>query len=169
LFFLISVGRGALLNSMSIEQSKPLLPWIYEISATAPFIVATTEAPTYRRFALEKMREEGMSGEEIKHSRTFRSFGIRDGHGIMFVSNRGEISPAGFLPLVAGNVRRDSMVEVYRNSPLFRSLHDPANFEGRCWMCEYHNICGGSRARAYAASGNPLAEDPFCGHQPRMA
>jgi radical SAM protein len=166
LFFLISVGRGSLLHSVSIEESKPLMDWIYEIARKAPFIVATTEAPSYRRFALQKMREEGMTGEEIKTSRTYRSFGIRDGHGIMFVSNTGEISPAGFLPLVAGNVRKDSVVDVYRNSPLFLALHDPTQFEGRCGICEYHAICGGSRARAYAASGNPLAEDLFCGYQP---
>jgi radical SAM protein len=167
LFFLISVGRGAMLHSMSIEDSKPLLRWIYEISKTAPFVVATTEAPSYRRFAIQKMREEGFTGEEIKHSRAYRSFGIRDGHGIMFVSNTGEISPAGFLPLVAGNVRTDSVVDIYRNAPLFRALHDPATFEGKCGICEFHAICGGSRARAYATSGNPLAEDPFCNYEPR--
>lgn len=166
LFFLISVGRGALLHSVSVDESKPMMEWIYEISRSAPFIVATTEAPSYRRFAVQKMREEGMSGEEIKRSRAYRSFGIRDGHGIMFVSNTGEISPAGFLPLVAGNIRKDSVADVYRNSPVFRSLHDPTQFEGRCGICEYHAICGGSRARAYAATGNPLAEDPFCDYQP---
>jgi len=169
LFFLISVGRGALLHSMSIEESKPLMSWIYGISKTAPFIVATTEAPSYRRFALQRMREEGMTGEEIKHSRTYRSFGIRDGHGIMFVSNTGEIAPAGFLPLVAGNIRKDSVVDVYRNSELFRALHDPTAFEGRCGICEFHSICGGSRARAYAATGKALAEDPFCDYEPKSA
>ena len=107
LFFLISVGRGTMLHSMSIDEAQPMMHWIYEISKTAPFIVATTEAPSYRRFALQKMREEGMTGEEIKRSRAYRSFGIRDGHGIMFVSNTGEIAPAGFLPLVAGNIRKD--------------------------------------------------------------
>ncbi|HWP83927.1 MAG TPA: radical SAM/SPASM domain-containing protein, partial [Terriglobia bacterium] len=74
---------------------------------------------------------------------------------------------AGFLPLAAGNVRQDRLVEVYRHSPLFRSLHDSAQFEGRCGVCEYHALCGGSRARAYAATGNPLASDPFCDYQPR--
>jgi radical SAM protein len=167
LFFLISVGRGTTLHSMSIEESKPLMDWVYETAKKAPFIIATTEAPSYRRFALQKMREEGLSGEEIRRSRTYRSFGIRDGHGIMFVSNTGDISPAGFLPLAAGNIRRDSIVDVYRNSQLFRELHDPTTFEGRCGVCEYHNVCGGSRARAYAATGNPLGEDPFCNYHPR--
>ena len=167
LFFLISVGRGATLHSMSVEESQPLMQWIYETSKNAPFVVATTEAPSYRRFALEKMRQEGMTGEEIKQSRSYRSFGIRDGHGIMFVSNTGEIAPAGFLPLVAGNIRTDNVVDIYRNAPLFRSLHDPNQFEGRCGICEFHAICGGSRARAYAATGDPLAEDPFCDYHPK--
>jgi radical SAM protein with 4Fe4S-binding SPASM domain len=84
----------------------------------------------------------------------------------MFVSNTGEICPAGFLPLVAGNVRTDRVVDVYRNSDLFKSLHDPSQFEGRCGVCEFHALCGGSRARAYAATGDPLAPDPFCGYVP---
>jgi radical SAM protein len=167
LFFLISVGRGATLNALTIEESAPLMEWIYETAKKAPFIVATTEAPSYRRFAVEKMKEEGMSGEEIKHSRTFRSFGIRDGHGIMFVSNTGDISPAGFLPVVAGNIRHDNVVDVYRNSELFRNLHDPQTFEGRCGICEFHAICGGSRSRGYAATGDPLGEDPFCDYHPK--
>jgi radical SAM protein with 4Fe4S-binding SPASM domain len=117
--------------------------------------------------AIEKMREEGRTGEEIKRSAAYRGVGIRDGNGIMFVSNTGDICPAGFLPLVAGNVRTDRVVDVYRDSDLFRKLHDPTHFEGRCGMCEFHSLCGGSRARAYAATGNPLAADPFCGHVPR--
>jgi radical SAM protein with 4Fe4S-binding SPASM domain len=113
------------------------------------------------------MRAEGLSGEQIKSSRTYRSFGVRDGHGILFVSNTGDICPAGFLPLVVGNVRKDRVAEVYRNAPVFRSLHDPTQFEGRCGICEYNALCGGSRARAYGATGNPLASDPFCDYQPQ--
>ena len=169
LFFLISVGRGATLHSLSIEDSKPLMRWIYKTAQDAPFIIATTEAPSYRRFAIERMREEGMSGDDIKRSRAYRSFGIRDGHGIMFVSNTGDICPAGFLPLVAGNIRRDNIVDVYRNAELFRDLHDPNSFEGRCGICQFHAICGGSRSRAYAATGNPLGEDPFCDFSPRAS
>ena len=167
LFFLISVGRGKVLSPVAPEEGEELMRWIYNISRTAPFIVATTEAPSYRRVALERMREEGMSAEEIKHSNTFRSFGIRDGHGIVFVSHTGEICPAGFLPLVLGNVRRDRLAEIYRDAPVFKSLHDPTEFEGRCGVCQYHALCGGSRARAFEATGNALASDPFCTHQPR--
>lgn len=167
LFFLISVGRGKVLQPLTPEQGEGLMSWIYETSVAAPFTVATTEAPSYRRVALDKMRAEGMTGEQIKKSGAFRGFGIRDGHGVMFVSNTGDICPAGFLPLAAGNVRRNRVAEVYRNAPLFRSLHDPSQFQGRCGYCEYHALCGGSRARAFGATGNPLAEDPFCAYDPQ--
>ncbi|MEQ1886846.1 MAG: TIGR04053 family radical SAM/SPASM domain-containing protein [Bryobacteraceae bacterium] len=166
MFFLISVGRGKVLQPLSPEDGERLMGWIYDTSRTATFTVATTEAPSYRRVALEKMRDDGMTGEQIKRSGAYRGFGIRDGHGIVFVSDTGEICPAGFLPLVAGNVRSDKLVDVYRSSPVFRSLHDPQQFEGHCGACEYHTICGGSRARAYEASGNPLAADPFCTYEP---
>ncbi len=166
LFFLISVGRGKVLQPLSPEQGERLMQWIFETSREAPFTVATTEAPSYRRVALEQMRAEGMTGEQIKRSPAFRSFGIRDGHGILFVSNTGDICPAGFLPLAAGNVRRDRVADIYRNAPVFRALHDPEQLAGRCGVCEYRALCGGSRARAYGATGNPLAEDPFCLYEP---
>ena len=167
LFFLISVGRGKVLQPLSPEQGEGLMEWVYETSLVAPFTVATTEAPSYRRVALGKMREAGLTGDQVKRTGAYRGFGIRDGHGVMFVSNTGDICPAGFLPLAAGNVRRDNLATIYRHAPLFEALHDPAQFEGRCGHCEYHAICGGSRARAFGATGNPLGEDPFCAYEPR--
>ncbi len=168
LFFLISVGRGKVLQPLSAENAETLMTWIYETSLVAPFVVATTEAPSYRRVAIEQMRAEGKTGEEIKRSAAYRSFGIRDGHGIVFVSHTGEICPAGFLPLVTGNVRQDSLVDIYRGAPAFTALHDPTKFEGRCGACEYHMLCGGSRSRAFEASGSILAEDPLCTHEPLL-
>jgi radical SAM protein len=167
LFFLISVGRGKVLQPLSPEAGEKLMEWIHQTSLTAPFIVATTEAPSYRRVALESMRSSGMTGEQIRRSGAYRGFGIRDGHGIMFVSHTGDICPAGFLPLVVGNVRQVRVADVYRDAPVFRSLHDPSHFEGRCGFCEYSALCGGSRARAYGATGDPLASDPFCTYQPQ--
>ena len=169
LFFLISVGRGKVLQPLSAEQAERLMNWVYEIAATAPFTVATTEAPSYRRIALDRMRAEGRSGEAIKRSPAYRSFGIRDGHGVVFVSQTGEICPAGFLPVAAGNVRQDRLADVYRHSELFQALHDPSHWEDRCGLCEYHAICGGSRARAYAATNDPLAADPLCLYHPHHA
>ena len=167
LFFLISVGRGRILESLTADQAEELMGWIYEISKSAPFVVATTEAPSFRRVALQRMREEGLSGEEIKRSTASRSFGIRDGNGIVFVSSTGDISPAGFLPQVAGNVRHDRIAEIYRHAPLFRLLHDPESFKDRCGACEYHALCGGSRSRAYQMTGDSLASDPLCRYTPK--
>ena len=168
LFFLISVGRGKVLEALPPEKAETLMAWIYETSRNSPFTVATTEAPSYRRVAIERMREDGLHGEQIKGSGVGRGFGIRDGHGIVFVSCTGDICPAGFLPLAAGNVRADSLPEVYRHSPLFEQLHDPSHFEGHCGVCEFRALCGGSRARAYSATGDPLASDPLCAYVPSI-
>jgi radical SAM protein len=168
LFFLISVGRGKVLQPLTADQGEQLMGWIYETSKIAPFTVATTEAPSYRRVALDRMRAEGLAGDEIKKSPAYRGFGIRDGHGIVFVSHTGDICPAGFLPLAVGNVRQDRLVDVYRNSPVFLALHDAGQFHGRCGHCEYHALCGGSRARAYEATGDPLGQDPFCVYEPHV-
>jgi len=99
----------------------------------------------------------------------WRTAGVSDGKGFVFVSHTGEIYPSGFLPVSAGNVKTDSLVRVYRDSSLFRILRDTGAREGKCGVCEYQKICGGSRARAYALSGNYLAEDPRCVYQPTMA
>ena len=167
LFFLISVGRGKVLQPLSSDAAERLMGWIYGTSKVAPFVVATTEAPSYRRVAVQKMREEGFNGEQIRRSPAARGFGIRDGNGIVFVSSTGDICPAGFLPTVAGNVRSNRIADVYRNAPLFQILHEPRLFEGRCGDCEFHALCGGSRARAYQATGDPFGSDPLCDFTPK--
>jgi AdoMet-dependent heme synthase len=146
LFFLISVGRGKVLQPLSAEEAERLMGWIYETSTFAPFAVATTEAPSYRRVALNRMRADGLAGDQIKKTAAYRGFGI--------------------LPLAAGNVRRDRLPDIYRNAPLFQALHDSTRLHGRCGYCEYHALCGGSRARAYAATGDPLGQDPLCVYEP---
>ena len=169
LFFLIAVGRGKMLQPISAERGEELMHWIYDLSRVAPFAVKTTEAPSYRRVALNRMRREGMLSAEIQGTPVYRGFGIRDGHGIMFVSNQGDIYPAGFLPLTVGNVRINHLVDVYRNSPIFRALHTPGQLKGKCGQCDYRAICGGSRARAFAYTGDPLASDPFCPYEPQAS
>ena len=168
LFFLIAVGRGKVLQPLTPEEGETLMKWIDATGRQADFIIATTEAPSFRRVVLERMRSEGMTGEQIRQSGTTRSYGIRDGHGIMFISNTGDICPAGFLPLPVGSVLTDNIVDIYRDAPLFRQLHDPTHFEDRCGVCDYRTLCGGSRARAFAATGNPLASDPFCQYEPKI-
>ena len=168
LFFLIAVGRGKLLQPVSPERGEELMHWVYDLAQVAPFAIKTTEAPSYRRVALERMRAAGWTREQIAQTPVYRGFEIRDGHGIMFVSNQGEIFPAGFLPLVTGNVRTNKLTYVYRNSPVFRELHTPSHFKGKCGICEYRTLCGGSRARAFAYTGDPLQSDPFCAYEPKV-
>jgi radical SAM protein len=167
LFFLIAVGRGKVLQEVTAEQGEKLMRWIYGLSRVAPFAIKTTEAPSYRRVALNCMREEGMTIEEIRRTSVYHGFGIRDGNGIMFISNIGDIYPAGFLPLKLGNVRINNAAEVYRNHPTFRQLHASNQFTGKCGKCEYKALCGGSRARAFAHTGDPLESDPLCPYQPQ--
>jgi len=166
LFMLISVGRGKQLNEVSPERGECIMKWVFDLSPNAPFQIKTTEAPSYRRIAVEQMRKSHMATADMKTTSVYRGFQIRDGHGIVFVSNLGEIYPSGFLPLHCGNVRTDSLVNVYRNSDIFRSLHSPDQFHGKCGACEYSHICGGSRARAYAYTGDALGTDPFCPYEP---
>lgn len=166
LFFLIAVGRGRVLQPLEPAAGEALMAWVVRLARAAPFAMATTEAPSYRRVALEQMRADGATPEAIRQTPVYRSFGIRDGHGIVFVSSTGDICPSGFLPLVAGNVRRDRLALVYRAAPLFQELHAPDRFHGKCGICTYRAICGGSRARAFAAAGDPLGSDPFCTYQP---
>ena len=117
---------------------------------------------------IETMREAGLGGREIRESPAARSFGIRDGNGIMFIAANGDVTPSGFLPLPAGNVRRADAVEIYRRAPLFRLLRASEQFHGRCGACWYRSVCGGSRARAFAATGDFMGEDPLCAYEPAL-
>ena len=100
-------------------------------------------------------------------AQTGHGAGMRDGSGVMFIAHDGDVSPSGFLPLSAGNVKLENPIRLYRESPLFRSLRDVDHFHGRCGQCEFRMVCGGSRARAYAATGDPLAEDALCVYEPK--
>lgn len=166
LFFLIRVGRGRLLEELSPEQAEALCHWLFELSGTAPFAIKTTEAPHFRRVALLRMLRAGMSLEEILRTPVARGFGVRDGNGIVFVSHTGEVYPSGFLPLRVGNVRQQSLVELYQSSEWFVRLRDTDRLGGKCGRCPFRDICGGSRARAYAHTGDPMASDPLCPYEP---
>lgn len=151
LFFLIRTGRGSVLEEISAERAEALMRWLAELDDTAPFRVATTEAPHYRRVQLAHHPD-----------RPVPAAGIRDGNGIMFISYRGDVYPSGFLPLTAGNVRLESPLTIYRQAPIFVSLREGDRLHGRCGHCQHRAICGGSRARAYAATGDPFGDDPLC-------
>ena len=167
LFFLISTGRGRGLAEVTPKQSERLLNWVWQLAAnpTTPFAIKTTEAHHYRRIAFTKLARRS-DNADIAARPVGRGFGIRDGNGIVFVSHTGEVYPSGFLPLATGNVRASTLAAVYRDHPLFRSLRDADQLQGKCGDCPFRRICGGSRARAYAATGDPLGSDPLCPYQP---
>ena len=166
LFFLIQVGRGEGLRELTPDQCEALHQRLYDLSKESPFAIATTEAPHYRRVAFIKMRAEGIPSAKIQKTPVGRGFGIRDGNGVMFISHTGDVYPSGFLSLVAGNVRTGHIVDIYRDSETFRKLRQTTLFKGKCGYCEFREICGGSRARAYARHGDPLETDPLCAYEP---
>ena len=170
LFFLIVTGRALENDDLQADEYEKVFEFMYDLSKTAPFGVKTTEAMHYRRYVAQRMKtEHGPTENENAKGVAWRTAGVSDGKGFVFVSHQGEIYPSGFLPVSGGNVLRDSLTEVYRNSSLFRTLRDTSQREGKCGICEYQKICGGSRSRAYAFTGDYLAEDPRCVYQPHLA
>ena len=166
LFFLIGVGRGAALREVSPARSERLFRWLLDLEATSPFPIKTTEAMHYRRVAATRLRRAGMDRAAIERTPIGRGFGVRDGNGIVFVGFDGTVQPSGFLPIPCGDVRATSLAEVYRAHPLFVALRDARAFRGKCGDCPFAAICGGSRARAYARTGDPLESDPLCPYVP---
>ena len=163
-FLLVPTGRATDDQQITPDECERMFEWLHELSLEAPFKIKTTEGPHYRRVVLQH-QAAGTAGTVSGGGRFVP--GLGDGSGFLFVGARGEIQPSGFLPLTAGNVRSDSPVEVYRTHPIFTALRDPDRLGGRCGRCEFRGVCGGSRARAWAKTGDALAEDPLCAYQPQ--
>lgn len=184
-FFLVPVGRGAVLNGLPPSENERVFDLLYRTQKAGRFIVKVTEAPHYRRHvALREARAEGLRGrpsgpvampsllttsEGPGHTVGLAPRGVNAGNGFLFVSHRGAIQPSGFLPVSVGDVRRTGLAEAYRDSEVFRALRDPGRLTGRCGRCEFASICGGSRSRAFATSGSLFAPDPWCTYEPRAA
>ena len=170
LFFLIVTGRAEEGDDLLAPEYEQVFEFMYELSKTAPFGVKTTEAMHYRRYVAQRIKaEHGATENPNAKGVAWRTAGVSDGKGFVFVSHTGEIFPSGFFPVSGGNVLDDSLTDVYRNSDLFLTLRDTSQRHGKCGICEYRNICGGSRSRAYALTGDFLAEDPRCIYQPHLA
>ncbi len=167
-FFLVPMGRGTAVEGLSAAQYERAFAKLFALERTASFLLKVTEGLHYRRFALEQGGKAptgpqgGMRAAITRASQT-----VNAGRGHLFVAYNGEIYPSGFLPVSAGNIRVDRLAAVYQEAPLFRALRDPAQLKGRCGACEYRVICGGSRARAFAVSGDYLAEEPCCAYVPQ--
>jgi radical SAM protein len=168
LFLLVATGRARAEQQITPAECEALFEWLYDLSHSAPFRIKTTEGPHYRRVVLQHQAGRQAAGGTVSGGGRFVP-GLHDGSGFLFVSARGEIQPSGFLPLTAGDVRTDSPVEVYRHHPVFTALRDADRLRGRCGACEFRQVCGGSRARAFASTGDFLAEDPLCAYVPRSA
>ncbi len=188
-FFLVPVGRGQLNDLLTGEEFEQVFAKIYELSQRVNFQIKTTEAMHYRRYLLQHHLEERRMGhghgnghphepapayepgaptaDAGVRNRSWATRRVNDGKGFLFISHVGNVYPSGFLPLYAGNIRQTPLAEIYRNAPIFRALRDSSRLAGKCGACEYKEICGGSRARAYAVTGSPFAAEPCCIYQPR--
>jgi radical SAM protein len=167
LFFLVPVGRAAWSPRLTAEQCEQAFAALWRQSQQQPYAIKTTEAPHYRRFVLQQQRSTRLSGGEVSSPR-YLPLGVNDGKGTLFVSHVGLIHPSGFLPVVCGLFPLEHIVNVYQRSPIFRALRDPDRLEGKCQVCEYRRVCGGSRARAYAVTGNAFSQEPDCSYVPAV-
>ena len=190
LFLLITIGRAARpeirrlnLNGLQFEA---LFHWMYELTKSVPFDVTPREGYHYRRVLLQRRAAElGISVEDLlakaennrwaptdlassaRATRIVRApLGVNDGKGILFVSHRGDVQPSGFLNLVGGNLRSQQLADIYRRSKVFMQLRDYTALKGKCGVCEFKSLCGGSRARAFAVTGDPMRSDPYCIYEP---
>ncbi len=170
-FFLVPTGRAQKNQALTALETEKVLKQLYEILTQGWLDVKTTEAHHFRRVILQRY---GVRPDElplaIAHShdpvlmRTAR--GVGDGRGFVFISHTGDVCPSGFLPLSAGNVKDQSLSKIYQHSPLFKKIRDSEALKGKCSKCEYRQLCGGSRARAYALTGDMMNADPYCSYQP---
>jgi radical SAM protein with 4Fe4S-binding SPASM domain len=163
-FYLVPTGRARARMLPSAAAVEASLLRLTDIAATAPFAVKTTAAPHYRRVVLERRKATGT--DVAVGTRGRQALWVNDGRGMLFVSHRGDVYPSGFLPLPCGNVREADPIDVYRHHPLFRTLRDSDALRGKCGACAYRNVCGGSRARSFAMTGDVLRSDPLCSFVP---
>ena len=178
LFFLVPTGRAQAKNMISPEEHERVFNWLYDLSKNAPFDIKATAAPMYRRVAIERKRAEQGADKPVTFQGAGFQYadglnrptrGVNDGNGFLFISHVGDIQPSGFLPLTAGNVRTDDVIDVYRHSQIFTDLRTPDKIKGRCGICEYRDVCGGQRGRAYGVTGDYLESDPACLYIPQGA
>ncbi len=174
-FFMVPTGRAQAAWMISPEEHEAVFHWLYDLSLQAPFDIKATAAPMYRRVAIQRRRAEVGDGQPVTFQGAGFQYadglhrptrGVNDGNGFLFISHRGEIMPSGFLPIAAGNVRQDDVIAIYRQHPLFKDLRDVNKLKGRCGRCEFRDVCGGQRGRAYGVTGDYLESDPACVYQP---
>ncbi len=174
LFLLVPVGCGLTIaeqESVQGEDAERILNWFYDRSLDSGIELKATCAPQYYRIARQRraeMRRQGATVPEMPaHGMNAMTRGCLAGTGVCFISHRGEVFPCGYLPVAAGDLRKQSFREIWEHAEVFETLRDTGNLEGKCGLCEFKNVCLGCRARAYGMTGNYLAEEPFCIYEPR--
>jgi radical SAM protein with 4Fe4S-binding SPASM domain len=163
-FFFVPTTRSEIADCLDAAGFEAAFAELFEIWKAAPFMVTTAEAPHFRRFVAQQVASLPF-GKRPPNADHIRFPALGDGKGVAFVSHTGDIFPGNFLPLVAGNVREARLIDVYRNDPTFARLRDPDRTNGKCGWCDFRQICGGSRARAFSFSGDPFGSEPCCVYQ----
>jgi radical SAM protein len=181
-FFLVPTGRGQEKDMISPAEHEKVFIWLYQLSQRVKFDIKTTAGQHYRRVVIQqKMREAREQNGEIDYldAMTRQGLtgsidglgrapkGVNDGNGFVFISHTGDVFPSGLLPVKAGNIREQPLADIYRYSPIFTSLRNPDQYKGKCGVCEFRHVCGGSRSRAYAMTGDYLESEPFCVYIPK--
>lgn len=180
-FFLVPTGRGQEKDMISPVEHEKVFIWLQELSKRVPFDIKTTAAQHYRRVFIQQKMKEEKNKENISYLDALTSQGltgsidglgrapkgVNDGNGFVFISHIGDVYPSGLLPIKAGNVREQPLAEIYRESPIFKDLRNPDKYKGKCGVCEFRYVCGGSRSRAYAMTGDYLESEPFCVYVPK--
>lgn len=181
IFLLVPTGRGQADDCLTPAEHEKVFQWLYQLSKTSSYDIKTTAAQHYRRVVLQqKMREEKVEKGLIRYEDTMTMDqdrirdglkrapkGVNDGNGFIFVTHTGDVMPSGLLPIKVGNIRENKLQDIYRTAPILNELRNPDLYKGKCGVCEYRNICGGSRSRAYAMTGDHLASEPMCVYVPQ--
>ena len=171
MFMIVPTGRGEDIMDELIapEDYEKLLVWHYEMEkGEKDLLVRPTCAPNYYRVVLQQAKEQGDDFERrtLQFS-TGGSKGCLAGQLISLIDVDGNVLPCSYFPMAAGNIREKSFKEIWEHSELFHDLRNFKAYKGRCGSCEYVNVCGGCRARAYAVSGDYMAEEPYCTYVPK--
>lgn len=174
LFMLVPVGCGleiADAQMLPAERYEEVLNWLYEKARdyAGKLEFKATCAPHYYRIVRQRAKQDGRLPATSGHGMSAMTKGCLAGSGVMFLSHEGKVQPCGYLPVEAGNVRRQPLGEIWAKSPVFAKLRDPELLTGKCGRCEYKKVCAGCRARAFAATGDYLAEEPYCVYEPLSA
>jgi heme b synthase len=171
-FMLVPVGCGVEISDSAMlppDEYERVLEWFYVKSKEVPIELKATCAPHYFRIMRQKAKEEGVKITPKTHGMAAMTKGCLAGTGVCFLSHKGIIQPCGYLPVQAGDVKKQSLKEIWDDSEVFNQLRDNSNLKGKCGICDYKNVCEGCRARAFAVAGDFLDEEPFCNYIPRKA